>query len=85
MKRRSRNNEIRVDGTKKRSTNEALTPIVKTALSLPNERNKMKNQTTTKTENGTHMLIRGRVIYLKNITMDGSQTAIECDAMTDIQ
>ena len=45
----------------------------------------MKNQTTTKTENGTHMLIRGRVIYLKNITMDGSQTAIECDAMTDMQ
>ena len=49
MKRRSRNNEICVDGTKKR-TNEAQTPIAKTAVSLPNERNKMKNQTTTKTE-----------------------------------
>ena len=83
MKRRSRNNEICVDGTKKR-TNEAQTPIAKTAVSLPNERNKMKTQTTTKIENGTQMLIRGRVIYLKKITMDGSQTAMECDAMTDM-
>ena len=69
---------------RRKRTNKALTPIVKTALSLPNERNKMKNQTTTKTENGTQMSIRGRVIYLKKITMDGSQTAIECDAMTDM-
>ena len=68
MKRRSRNNEIRVDGTKKR-TNKAQTSIVKTALSLPNERNKMKTQTTTKTESGTQMLIRGMVLKLLSNAM----------------